>query len=161
MKQLKVSNGKITVTSKDVADTFGKINTNVMRDIRKIIEMEPEFGALNFELSSYTSKQNKTLECYEMTSNGFSVLAMGFSGESALKWKIKYMEAFEQMRKTLNTVIPVMEDLNTLTKQSNSDKDKASLAGSILSKYKKVGPENKRLCDEAYAKVQMSLGFEQ
>lgn len=36
-----------------------------------------------------------------MTRIGFSVLTMGFTGAKALKWKIKYAEAFEKMEEQL------------------------------------------------------------
>lgn len=36
-----------------------------------------------------------------MTRDGFSLLAMGFTGRKALQWKLKYIEAFNRMEETL------------------------------------------------------------
>ena len=83
-----VVNGKPVVTSKQVADHFGKIHRDVMRAIRNELETAGDFGVRNFALSSYISLQNKSLDCYEMTRDGFSLIAMGFIGEEAQQWKI-------------------------------------------------------------------------
>lgn len=38
---------------------------------------------------------------YLMNRDGFSLLAMGFTGKKALQWKLKYIEAFNEMEETL------------------------------------------------------------
>ena len=38
---------------------------------------------------------------YLMNRDGFSLLAMGFAGKKALQWKLKYIEAFNEMEETL------------------------------------------------------------
>ena len=96
-----VVNGKPVVTSKQVAEHFGKAHRKVLRDIRVELETAGDFGSANFGLSSYISLQNKRLECYEMTRDGFTLLAMGFTGAEAQKWKIKYIEAFNAMEQEL------------------------------------------------------------
>ena len=62
---LKSINGKDVpaVTSLRVAAAFGKEHFNVMRDIRAILDADDkdEFGAFNFEASSYLSEQNKEM----------------------------------------------------------------------------------------------------
>ena len=54
-----VINGKVVVTSKQVADHFGKVHRNVMRDIRAELSTAGEFGELNFEQSVYISEQKR------------------------------------------------------------------------------------------------------
>lgn len=44
--------------------------------------------------------------CYFMNRDGFTLLAMGFTGKQALYWKIKYINAFNQMEKKLKTATP-------------------------------------------------------
>mgnify|MGYP002308687869 CR=1 FL=1 len=39
---------------------------------------------------------------YLMNRDGFSLLVMGFTGKEALDWKVKYIEAFNEMEKKLN-----------------------------------------------------------
>nr|WP_281803491.1 Rha family transcriptional regulator [Methylocystis echinoides] len=36
-----------------------------------------------------------------MTRDGFTLLAMGFTGEAALRWKLKYIDAFNRMEAEL------------------------------------------------------------
>lgn len=44
--------------------------------------------------------------CYFMNRDGFTLLAMGFTGKQALDWKIKYINAFNQMEKWLKSATP-------------------------------------------------------
>lgn len=76
-----------------------------MRDIRGMLKNE--HTKQMFEMSSYTEKQNgqEYPMCY-MNRDGFMLLAMGFTGEKALDWKIQYINAFntmEEMLKERNT----------------------------------------------------------
>lgn len=98
-------NNKAVCTSLQVAEKFGKRHNNVMRDIRGMLKNE--HTKQMFEMSSYTEKQNgqEYPMCY-MNSDGFMLLAMGFTGEKALDWKIQYINAFntmEEMLKERNT----------------------------------------------------------
>lgn len=54
-----------------------------------------------FKKSTYVNSQNKTQPMYRMNRDGFSLLAMGFTGKEALKWKLKYIEAFNAMEEML------------------------------------------------------------
>ena len=56
-----------------------------------------------FFRSEYTTIQNKKLPMYLMNRDGFTLLAMGFTGKAALEWKIKYIAAFNAMEKQLST----------------------------------------------------------
>lgn len=40
---------------------------------------------------------------YTMNRDGFTLLAMGFTGKEALEWKFKYIEAFNEMESKLNS----------------------------------------------------------
>ena len=71
---------------------------NVLRDIKEFI-VDESFGLLNFEESSYINSQNKEQPEYLMTRDGFTLLAMGFTGAKAMQWKIKYAEAFNTMER--------------------------------------------------------------
>ena len=91
-----VKNGKPICNSLMVAEKFEKRHDNVLRDIEKL-ECSSEFRLLNFEESSYTNSQNKTLPMIEMTRDGFAILCMGFTGKDAMEWKEKYIAAFNAM----------------------------------------------------------------
>lgn len=92
---------RVTVTSLDVAETFGKAHKEVMRDIREL-GCSDEFGVRNFAPSSYINSQNKKQPMYIMTRDGFTLLAMGYTGEKAMKFKEAYIKQFNVMEKQLN-----------------------------------------------------------
>ncbi|MGL4638394.1 MAG: Rha family transcriptional regulator [Shewanella sp.] len=158
-----VVNGNPVVTSKQVADHFGKIHRNVMRDIVSELKTAGNFGLLNFEQSSYTSDQNKTLPCYVMTRDGFSLLAMRFTGEKAQQWKIKYIEAFNAMERELligsAKFGSVMDALNEACKLMQDDKEKASVFGSGLCEWRKVRKEHMERVNKLQEDVQLLLNF--
>lgn len=95
-------NGQKMVSSRDVAGNFEKEHKNVMQTIQN---MTAENSALlkMFVLSEYTSVQNKRLPMYLMNRDGFTLLAMGFTGSKAMEWKLKYIQAFNAMERKLTT----------------------------------------------------------
>lgn len=94
--------GQLRVSSLDIAEKFGKPHGDVLKIIRRITSDLPlEFGQGNFSESSYLNDQGKEQPCYHLTRDGFSLLAMGFTGKKALAWKVKYIEAFNAMEAEL------------------------------------------------------------
>lgn len=161
MNQLvQVQDGKVVVSSKKVADHFGKIHRNVMRDIKRL-ECSDGFRALNFEQSSYISLQNKELECYLMTRDGFSFLCMGFTGKEAAKWKEAYIKAFNDMESAMVGGSGVMQKLNEAMKLMENDKEVASACGRGLNNWKDLRREHMERVDKLQADVQMLLNFKQ
>lgn len=72
-------------TSKDVAAYFGKRHEHVNDRIDELVRM----GVPDFRETSYTNPQNKqTYRLFEMTRDGFTLLAMGFTGKKALQFKL-------------------------------------------------------------------------
>ena len=158
-----VVDGKPVVTSKQVADHFGKQHRNVLADIKSLLSDAGEFGELNFLLTTYISSQNKELPCYEMTRDGFTLLAMGYTGTDALQWKVKYIEAFNAMARELlsgNAKFgSVMDALNEACKLMQDDKEKASVFGSGLSEWKRVRKEHMDRVNQLQEDVQLLLNF--
>ena len=100
MKQLVViNNNQIVVSSKDLAEHFGKQHKHVIENIRDILSAENSANEF-FHEESY-SYNGRRLPMYLMNRDGFSLLAMGFTGKKALQWKLKYIEAFNEMEETL------------------------------------------------------------
>ena len=105
-----LDHGHIFTTSRKVAEHFGKSHKNVLRDISALLakiarlNFEPPnaTGRLNFAPSSYTDKRGKTYPEYHLSHDGFSLLAMGFTGREALVWKLKFLEAFNAMESELH-----------------------------------------------------------
>lgn len=155
-----VSEGKVMVTSKQIADHFGKVHRNVLRDIQRLMEKLPDdFGVLNFELTTYTSVQNKELDCYSMTRDGFTLLAMGFTGEKAIEWKVKYINAFNQMERMLSGEDSVMRQFDKAIKMMEEDKAIASQCGKGLQGWKDVRKDHIAKIEDLRAKAQLLLNF--
>lgn len=76
-----------------------------MRDIESLIENLNENNAQNitllFSKKKFINEINREYFYYEMNRDGFSLLVMGFTGKKAFQWKIKFIEAFNLMEKTL------------------------------------------------------------
>lgn len=97
--------GEAFANSRDVAAFFGKDHNHVLRDIDNLIAAEPKLGLSSFGQTSYVHPQNgQTYRAYEMDRDGFTLLAMGFTGGKALKWKLRYIEAFNAMEAELRRI---------------------------------------------------------
>ena len=102
---VKINNNHVTTDSKTLADYFGKEHKNILRDI-ECLDIPDDFRKLNFERSTYKSKNRngQLLPAYEITFDGFTLLAMGFTGKKAMEFKIKYIKAFRAMEAKLKNV---------------------------------------------------------
>lgn len=81
----------LTTTSRLVAEKFEKRHDHVLRDIEEIIKTmgSPQNWGHLFIKKTYVHEQNKqTYKEYELTKDGFSLLAMGFTGGKALKFPL-------------------------------------------------------------------------
>lgn len=92
--------GKALATSLDVAEKFTKRHDTVLRAIRKL-DCSDDFRRRNFAESSYLNDQNKKQPMFLISRDGFSFLAMGFTGKEAAAWKEKYITAFNAMESVL------------------------------------------------------------
>ncbi len=153
---VKVSNGKAMVSSKDIADKFGKVHRNVMRDIENL-GCSPEFRVLNFVRSSYVSLQNKELASYNMTKDGFAFLCMGFTGDGAAVFKESYISAFNSMESALSKTPVTMDQLNDLVSRIEGNKEAASIAGKALNSYKKIKQQDASDFKLAVDQAQLAL----
>lgn len=100
------------VSSKIVAEKFNKRHDNVLRDFQELKRSLPaNFVALNFEENRINTLQASKTELSEvrMSRDGFIILAMGFNGPSALKWKVAFLEAFNTMEETIKAEIPALQ----------------------------------------------------
>lgn len=87
-----------TVSSREIALRFQRKHHHVLRDIERILSICPKsFTASNFGFSEYLDPTGRALPCYLLTRDAFSLLAMGFTGKAAIRWKLKYIEAFNAL----------------------------------------------------------------
>lgn len=96
---LSTQNGEPVASSRDVAKRFGKEHKHVLAAIRQLLVAENSATKF-FHETAFEYRGQKFPE-YLMNRDGFSLLAMGFTGKEAVQWKLKYIEAFNQMEQQL------------------------------------------------------------
>lgn len=96
---VEVKDNQIVTTSRQVAEAFGKLHKDVLEAIRGILSAEN--SANKFFCESFYMYRGRKLAEYYMNRDGFSLLAMGFTGKKAIKWKMAYIEAFNHMEELL------------------------------------------------------------
>lgn len=107
---LKEQGGVPVVSSREIAERFGKDHAKVLRTISDKLEVNPILASPNYFIeNTYVDKSNRQSKEYLMARDGFSFLVMGFTGREADGCKLKYIEAFNKMETALkeqNTTLP-------------------------------------------------------
>jgi Rha family phage regulatory protein len=99
MNELVIMHNKQAVTtSLRVAEVFGKDHKHVLETISNLAA---EKSAAKFFAEATYDNRGKQYPMYYMNRDGFTLLAMGFTGKKALQFKIKYIQAFNSMEATL------------------------------------------------------------
>ena len=102
MNLVEVRNQQAVTSSQLVAEVFKKQHKDVLRAIENIKAENCAVTPMFFE-STYTAGTGKAYKMYYINRDGLSLLVMGFTGKKALEWKLKYIEAFNQMEEKLKT----------------------------------------------------------
>ena len=114
-----VYDGQPCTTSLKMAEVFGKRHDLVLRAIRTL-NAPAEFVARNFAGYTYIAANGKQNPAYQITRDGFTLLAMGFTGKEAMRFKVAYIEAFNAMARKLAAqghALPVAADVADLRAQ--------------------------------------------
>lgn len=94
--------GQMVVSSREVAENFGKRHADILRDIENLLKNDSTQNCVQYFIQSeYKDASGKVNKEYMLPRDGFSLLVMGFTGKEALKWKLKYIEAFNKMEEIL------------------------------------------------------------
>lgn len=105
---------QLVVSSREIAKNFDKRHADVTKAIQDLINKAGSAEKIaylynQFIYSEYQDNQNgQYYPEYLLTRDGFSLLVMGFTGQKALEWKLKYIEAFNLMEKELNSPERIM-----------------------------------------------------
>jgi anti-repressor protein len=83
-------------SSLKVAEVFEKEHRTVLRSIDELKKDLHNFVQMFVE-GSEPDSYGRDRRVYYMNRDGFTLLAMGFTGNKALKFKLKYIEAFNEM----------------------------------------------------------------
>ncbi len=117
LELVRVENGHPITDSRMVAEAFGKRHDNVLQAI-ETLECSSSFRGLNFQVVQYTDLKGEIRPHVQMTRDGFFLLAMGFTGAEAAKWKEQFIKAFNTMESAIIngnvTLEVVMHKLTTL-----------------------------------------------
>lgn len=96
----KSKKGTPVTTTLKVAEKFEKNHKDVLRAVRNLMNTAQNC-AQYFASTTYVDSSGKSNEMFVMTRDGFSLLAMGFTGEKAIQWKLKYIDAFNKMEQII------------------------------------------------------------
>ena len=95
-------NGQAVATSRQVAENFGKDHKHVLDNIRDILGVAENQADPMFHEITYIHPQNKQkYPEFLMNRDGFTLLAMGFTGQNAMQWKMLFIEATKRNRTTI------------------------------------------------------------
>ena len=100
MDELVIMHDKqVVTTSLALAEVFEKKHQHVLRDIDALKDVS-NFGQMFFE-SNEPDSYGRNRRIYFMNRDGFTLIAMGYTGSKAMEFKLKYIEAFNQMEKKI------------------------------------------------------------
>jgi Rha family phage regulatory protein len=108
------------VSSRKVAEVFEKEHKNVLRTIDEKIEgsnednLVAQFCAANF-IKDYYKDRGKKYPEFLMTRDGFTFISMGFTGAKADRFKIAYINRFNEMESFIRSLLEVKADFPEFT----------------------------------------------
>jgi len=112
---VEIVNGHLQTNSFKIAEHFGKNHKDVLRAIDGL-ECSHAFRERNFAPTQTRipihNGGHRYIKAYTLTRDGFTFLAMGFTGKEAAKWKEAYIEAFNRMEAALKQPEKIREPLD-------------------------------------------------
>lgn len=97
---VEIVDNRAMVSSLNVAWVFQKQHKNIIQAIENI-ECSEDFNRLNFQPVTYKDAKGESRKAFNLTRDGFTFLAMGFTGKKAAQFKEAYINAFNQMEEAL------------------------------------------------------------
>lgn len=160
---------KPAVRSDVLAHHFNRSHKNVLRDIAKLRAKCPEsFYRLNFEpieIDTFLPHSGgiRKDRAYLLTRDGFSLLVMGFTGAEAVRWKLRYIEAFNMLEAA--ALEDRAERVREAAYQQGLDEGRASVTPLLnearqetAQLFWRLGPVQKRRVRQAVRYHAMGLG---
>lgn len=120
--------GEVYASSRAVSEMFGKRHDNVLRDIGAI-EISSDLRGCWFSATSVLDAHGRSQPAFDMTRDGFTLLAMGWNGAKAMAFKVGYLKAFNLMEAKLRE--PARDPMEMLA-------DPAAMRGLLLGYTEKV-----------------------
>lgn len=109
-----VKKEKAVVSTRVIAEKFDKEHSDVLKRIHGydrdgkhvngiIDDFDSSVNTLEYFIpNEYRDSSGKSNKEYLLTRDGYTLVAMGFTGKEALKWKLKYINAFNSMENILH-----------------------------------------------------------
>lgn len=167
---LSTQNGEPVASSRQIAESFEKNHRDVLRAVDGLKEDVRNFAQMFFETEAPDS-YGRPQRTYLMNRDGFTLLAMGFTGKAALEWKLKYIQAFNAMEKQLATrstsqlqdLSPELQYLIKLERQQNQQAKQLEQVNERLDAACEAfslsaGPDWKKVCQNVISSVAMKRG---
>ncbi len=96
--KLQIIHGQSYATSLEIAKRFSKSHDRVLKDIRNTAQTcSKTFSLVNFDESTYQNSRGKEYPMFNLTRDGFAMVAMSFTGPEAVRWKEAFLLAFNTM----------------------------------------------------------------
>lgn len=149
MNELVIMHDKQAVTTSLVlAEVFEKQHKNVIQAIEAKIESaenQARYKRMFYE-GIYTDKKGEQRKMYYLNRDGFTFVAMGFTGRKVDEFKLKYIDAFNKMEEqirnqslqVLNQSTDDLKRANLLYKIANLTSDEELKEESLKSSYELV-----------------------
>jgi Rha family phage regulatory protein len=105
LPQLRVEGDAALTNSRHVAEAFDKRHDHVVRDIDNLLKSldSPELGGRLFRQAMVPDGSGIDRRTFDMTKQGFMLLAMGFTGSKAIRFKLSFIDAFEALERVVLT----------------------------------------------------------
>lgn len=124
MKNLLIMHNQQAVTSStNIAETFNKQHAHILRDVDQLRKDVSNFGEMFFEATEPDS-YGRDRRIYLMNRDGFTLLAMGFTGSKALHFKVEYINAFNQMERQMMQQPKSQAELIAMMAQNNVEQER-------------------------------------
>ena len=135
-------------TSLQVAKVFNKKHKHVIEAINNKIQSAENSADYQkmFVVGTYKDSQGRTYPMYYMNRDGFTFIAFGFTGAKVDQFKLKYIDAFNQMEKQLQQQKPlslpeqislIAKGYENLSADVKDIKDRMGLPGNMAHSFSK------------------------
>lgn len=141
---IKNEKGIMVVSSREVAKNFEKRHDKLLSEIERMYSDligEPKMVDTPYFIENHYvhPQNNQKYKEYLLTRDGFSLLVMGFTGRKALKWKLKYIEAFNKMEEYIKSKQESTLDIQNKNAEARLKNAKVKEANFILETLDKYG----------------------
>ncbi|WP_455590874.1 Rha family transcriptional regulator [Bacteroides sp.] len=140
-------NNQALTNSLLVAEKFGKRHADVIRAIENLLKSGSESTNAklrsSFVLGSYEDSKREERPLYVMNRDGFSVLAMGFTGNKAIDFKVEFTSAFNAMESQLKEQQKPLSQIEILVQSANLLLEQEKRLGQVENKVLEIDARTK------------------